>query len=267
MSAAASLPHAEKVDAARAAAVAAGAIAQVILAFLPDLLGLDATIATRAEGRTNPLIPYGAAFIIWVPLFAGSLWFAFLHARAENLAASAYRRVGWWVAAAFWANSAYAVMYPIYGSPYGDSLTILPLLIATVFALRARPRDRSLLLGDRLAFSTIAALAGWISVAATVTFATALDAVGAIDLAQPASFGVFAVLALGITASAGLAAWSRSLAYAGAASWGLFWLTVNAVIEQGSTAIAVLAGVGAALLPGLVALRRRFDGRPAIPSL
>lgn len=51
--------------------VLAGAIGQCVAGFLPDILGWAQTIETRADATGNPLIPFGAAFLIWLPLFAG----------------------------------------------------------------------------------------------------------------------------------------------------------------------------------------------------
>ncbi|MEM9618393.1 MAG: hypothetical protein AAF936_10570 [Pseudomonadota bacterium] len=218
-------------DGARAMLLLVFAIGQLAAGFLPDALGWDVSIASRSAEFNTALIPAGYAFVIWLPLFFGNIAFAVFHALPGQIQNPLYRRVGWFAAAAFAANTFRSLYEPINGPDWISFLLLvailLPLLAAAVTITRSPAKP------PLLATFPIYGQAGWITVATAAGFSqmALFEGWNPFDLtATIAAFGVVAAWTpLAITA-----AWAvRSFLFAAAMSWGLFWIGMANVDTRG----------------------------------
>lgn len=204
-----------------AALVVLGAVGQVLAGFAPDILGWTDTIATRSTQYNVLLIPGGWAFLIWLPLFVGAIAFSIfglLRAQRSNLV---YRRVAILAGCAYWINTLRSLYEPWYGPNWVSFLLLLgiliPLLVASMVAVQAR---------GKLAYIPVYAQAGWIAVATAAGFNQTLKFEGVSLLAfHPLTLAIATLLAatpILATVSARLG----SVAFTGAAAWGLAWIGV-----------------------------------------
>lgn len=249
-------------DGLRAAAVLVTAVAQVVGS------PVGSAVADRSVGEVSALTeslitPAGYAFSIWAVIFAGALAWAVWQLLPAQRTRVVHRRTGWPLAAAFAANTAWEVLFPL----LGVSVPVLPVVVigivvaATALAwarLQAVPTTG---LERVLPTAVTGLLLGWVSVAAAVNVASAgvaLDAPATGELARV--WAVFALVVVAILAGA-LVLWADTAAgpLALAAAWGL----VAVAVDGGPTSVTVaaLAAAGAVLLALAVRLATRPDRR------
>lgn len=239
--------------------VLVGAICQMTAGFLPDILGWEQTIETRADAVRNPLTPWGAAFLIWPPLFAGSIWFAIRLLQKPPSAGSALALVALPMGIAYWINTAYSLASPLLGNQALSSFLVVLILVPSLFAiLRARGVSAQTL-SDRVALAAVHAFIGWITVAATVSLAGILNALEIIRFEAEPTAALMFVLAIGATLGVWIGLITKSVWYSVAVAWGLFWLSVEALIFSDRVAPGVLAALGciALTIVGFLVRRKR----------
>ena len=224
------------VDYFRIGLVLFGAIAQIVMGGLPDILGWEHTISSRSYESQTFVVPAGYAFSIWGVIFLGCLVFAIFHALPANRTDPAFRQLGWLAAIAFWGNSIWEIYVPLMGLDFGSLAIILLILIALIsamFILRERNEKG-------IAFVPIMLMAGWISVAtfANISTTTFLTDFNPFNLSLT-SQAIIIILTAGLLTT--LFAWSfGSIAYTFAVSWGLAAIyVINAA--RGEMIIAYLA--------------------------
>ncbi len=247
----------------RAGLLITGAICQALFAFFPELLGIDQTISRRSNENQTLLVPAGLAFVIWLPLYGGSLAFAIYHAFPAQLRDPLVRQVGWLAVASYWANAIWAVVTPLIGPGWISFLILeailLPVLIAILIIRRAAPRGW----GKNLAFAPIFGLAGWLTIASPVGFSLAALVAGLnpLDLdPATASLGVLAVWLL----PAAIMTWAaRSLVYGGAIIWGLYFVSV--INQARGEDLLAWGALGLAAVIALVAILAKGFGRTRPP--
>lgn len=125
-----------------------------------------------------------------------------------------------------------------------SGVLVILILVPALFAILRMPDMQQLGREDRVAFATINAFAGWITVASTVSLAGILEGIGIIDFSAGVSPVLLAVLALGGGFAAYVGLVTRSVWYSAAVSWGLFWLSVDGLLVSDNLAIGALAAVG-----------------------
>lgn len=226
-----------------------GAIGQFAAGFLPDMLGWEQTIVSRSAQTNTLLIPGGFAFVIWLPLFIGAVGFGCYCFSRQARRDPEFIRVASIAGLAYWANTVRSLYEPAVGPGWISFALLLAILIPLLVAsLRAAERRRASRGWHSVALLPVYGQAGWISVAT------------AAGLTQTAAFTNFDPLSLGALSAAVVTlvaflpfllifSWRlRSLAYAGAAGWGLFWIyAINEARGLGGLSMLALTGAGALL--------------------
>lgn len=246
-------------DAVRAGAVLVAAVAQIVGS------PVGTAVAGRSVGEVSALTeslitPAGYAFSIWAVIFAGSLAWAVWQLLPAQRGREIHRRTGWPLAAAFAANAAWEVLFPL----VGVTLPVLPVVVigvvvaATALAWARLQDVRTTGLERLLPTAVTGLLLGWVSVAAAVNVASAgvaLDAPATGELARV--WAVFALALVAVLAGA-LVLWADAAAgpLALAAAWGL----VAVAVDGGPTTVSVAALSAAAAV--VVALAVRVATRP-----
>ena len=246
-------------DRLRQAVTVAAALAQAILPSLPALTGWGVPIGERANAEGPPLVsPAGYAFSIWGPIFAWCLAYAVWQAMPAQATDPFARRAGWWFAAAMAGDALWAAVFQA-GGPAWLTAVILALIAESAIGALARVdatpvplrRDQLWLLAAPLGL-----LAGWVSVAAFVNLASALNLAGISALRDPASPLPPALVAAATAAALAVIVRTRPFpTYALAVVWAL----VAVLARNGFDPTGITAAV-AALLVAALAIRSRRVG-------
>lgn len=233
----------------RRLAVFACALFAVVMGQLQQLANLGQTPAEFAADSDASLKVAGWAFAIWGPIYLGLIVYAVRQLlpktrESEMLRAFgwpsvlAFLGIGWWILAAAWDLEVGTIVL-IFGS-----LTVLLIpLLQKAPAIRALPK------GDRDRWMTVwplAALAGWLTVAAPVNLLTVATGNGDLPAALPPTG--WALVAVALASGMGLfVTWrTRILAYPIPIAWGL--IGVFAAEQEKGNAILAFAALAAALI-------------------
>ncbi|MEM9938643.1 MAG: hypothetical protein AAF768_07345 [Pseudomonadota bacterium] len=234
------------------------ALAQFAAPVLP-VMGIGENMGMRAmEGGIPPELPPGVFFSIWGPIFLGYLAFAGLATLRPN---HVYDRLAGPLALAGLGNVIWMISAQSLGLPWLDFVLLLPILAAAWTAAY-----RLDLMGGfdgtprrLLACSLVGLLAGWLSVAVSIS----VPDVTRWTLDRDATDRVWQSLWLTLI-PAGLLAWafannvSRSLWYFIALGWGLLGVILNNWARTETHALAIAA----AIVGAWILLRRlRFGAR------
>ena len=245
----------------RRLAVFACALFALVIGQLQQLANLGQTPAAFAADSDATLKVVGWAFAIWGPIYLGLIVYAVRQLlpktpESEMLRAFGWPSVlallgiGWWILAAAW-DLEVATIVLIFGSL---SVLLIPLLRkgAAIRALSKDDRDRWMTVWP------LAALAGWLTIAAPVNLLTVATGNGDLPSVLPPTG--WALLAVAAAVGAGLlVTWrTRLLAYPLPIAWGLLGVFVaeqdkgNAVLAFGALAASLLVlGGGLVIVLGL----------------
>jgi len=225
-------------------------------------LGLGAEIGARSDAVNTLLTPAGWAFAIWAPLFAGCLAYAIDQFRPRKMLDPVYRRIGWFTAAGYLANTLWELDVIIRGITPVSALLILALLTTIMFAHtrlahEALPLDRA---RRWIVAPAIGGLAGWITAASLANIASALKAIGFTG-GDEVLWMAAAVLLVGTLVAVAVQVRHRASPwYALTFGWALFGIAsaaFPAAPAVGFAAIAGAAGVIIVTVFRLGELRRR----------
>lgn len=233
----------------RRLAVFACMIFAVVIGQLQQLVNLGQSPAEFAADSDATLKVAGWAFAIWGPIYLGLIVYAVRQLlprtrESEMLKAFGWPSVlallgiGWWILAAAW-DLEVATIVLIFGS-----LTVLLIpLLQKATAIRALPK------GDRDLWITVwplAALAGWLTVAAPVNLLTVATGNGDLPAALPPT--AWALIAVVLASAMGLfVTWrTRVLAYPIPIAWGL--IGVFAAEQEKGNAVLAFGALAAALV-------------------
>lgn len=208
----------------------------------------------------NLLVPFGAAFSIWLPIFVGCIAYGIVQWRASNRARDVFRSSSGWTAAGFAGVCGWALIsafVPDSLVQWGTALIFVPTMLCLVKAMTVIHARKTELTGAEriMVHLPISLIAGWTSIAVFLNWMPiAADALsGGLSL-QTASLIVLA-FAL-IWALFVLRRKARNLAYAFPIIWGLAFLAVRHIgQEDGTTLIGGAAIFGAAVI-ALAAVKR-----------
>ncbi|NNJ26652.1 hypothetical protein [Alienimonas chondri] len=220
-------------------ALACGAlsVAQVLAAFWPQMRGWMTgravpTIAARSAEKPTPVVPAGAFFAVWGPIYLSCLAFAAwlnwgvfagdIHAERITIAA------GWPAAGLFAGNTVWALWVPQRGLDLGSVLIIAAEVACGVWALTAlRSLEPLSDLPLWLGAVPLRFLAGWATAAAWVNLSSWLAGRPGEEIRRPvllnprSTVGAIAALLCLIASVAAAAWWGQSLATALAGAWAL----------------------------------------------
>lgn len=241
-------------DGLRAILVVVFAVGQALMAYWPELRRWPDTIASRSARLQNPVTPAAWAFAIWGVIFFGCLAFAVWQALPGHLDDPLSRRIGWLAVALFAGNvlwEAYVPRRDLDGISVAIILVELGLVLTILFAISgAGPLDATRFW---LVSAPFQIFAGWVSAAAFVNAASALQRAG---VAVDRRLSIAMILAAGALGSA--IAWSTGAwFYAAAVAWALFGVVMANALPDRRAAVAAVAGAlipvvfGSALLPML----------------
>jgi hypothetical protein len=231
-------------------------VATVVGALFQVLAGAVVSIGAIAKETPSLVIPADYAFAIWGPIFLLCLAYATYQALPANRQNSLLRRVGWFLAGAFFLNGPWEVLVPL------RQPVLLQAILAGIFACLAvaylrlvRSEDGVFRQVDRwLVALPLGLLFGWITAANAVSLNDTLVEVGLLGsgvggaLVGALLLIVGAALACAVISVGEAGPLQGLLAYAGAVLWALAGVVVNQYD-------ASLITTGAALLSGaLVAM-------------
>jgi hypothetical protein len=233
----------------RRLAVFACALFAVIVGQAQQLANLGQTPAEFAADSDATLKVAGWAFAIWGPIYLGLIVYAVRQLlpkthESEMLRAFGWPSVlallgiGWWILAAAW-DLEVATIVLIFGSLI---VLLIPLLrkADAIRALSKRDRDRWMTVWP------LAALAGWLTVAAPVNLLTVATGNGDLPPAlPPTGWALVAVAAASLLGL--LVTWrTRVLAYPIPIAWGL--IGVFAAEQEKGNATLAFSALAAALI-------------------
>lgn len=245
----------------RRLAVRACTIFAVVVGQLQQLADLGQSPAEFAADSDATLRVVGWAFAIWGPIYLGLIVYAIRQVLPKTTESEMLRTfgwpsvlallgIGWWILAAAW-DLEVATIVLIFGA----LIVLLIPLLRKGDAIRALPQK------DRDRWMTVwplAALAGWLTVAAPVNLLTVATGNGDLPAALPPT--AWALIAVVAAAAMGLlVTWrTRVLAYPIPVAWGLLGVFVaeqargNGVLAFGALAAAlVVLGGGLVITFGL----------------
>lgn len=212
-----------------------------------------------SAGASDSLVlPADYAFVIWFPVYAGSIAYATHQARPCKRADPLLRRIGWPSAVAYLSAGSWVWTDPVaapWSSMAAMALTVGPAVTALVRMTPATDVDPA----ERwLVRAPIGLFAGWITLAVVANTTEVLLANGIRQLAglDAAPWAVLALLAAGGIGSLTTLRTKASAAYPAAVVWGL----IAAAVQQLPRSTA--AGVTAAAMAGLAAATARTATRP-----
>jgi hypothetical protein len=234
-----------RLDAVRAATALTLAIAQPLSTRMARWSGRGTPEIEQAAATAGPVTPADGAFVIWAPLFAGSLAYAAADLRAARDGDPVARAAGWWANATLAGNIAWSVNSQLRRL---DALSVALIAASAASAITAvaRAEARSDTPARRSTARLIAPLAGWLSVATFANVETAANRrYGPPERAAAIRRAVALVAAASTTASGTVIALRGSPGYALAAGWGLVGIAVKALRSRqrpvaGAAALGVL---------------------------
>jgi hypothetical protein len=260
-------------DATRQTANVLGAIFQIAVPFVTG-----PTIGRVSGENPTLVVPADYAFAIWTPIFGLALIYAVYQALPANRENPFLRRIGWFSALAYFSNGIWELLFPARGFVLSQIVfvgisagAVVAFLLAQRWADPGRRADRWLVA------PAFGLLAGWVTAAFFVGFATVLVATGVQNGGTgEAVLGALLLIAGGAGACAVILAGRDGpsqgyLAYGAAVLWALLGVIVNQY--QDSLITSSTAGVCALLVAVVLLVARRRSsatwgtGRSAKPRV
>jgi hypothetical protein len=232
-----------------------------------------------SDQNSTLVVPAGYAFSIWGPIFLLSVAYAVYQALPQERTNPLLRRVGWLAAAAYLGNGAWELLFPAERYVLAQVLLVGIALcaVAALLGISRHARERGLSRAERwLVTLPVGLLAGWVTAAASVGFATTLVALGALSGGTGEALLGAALLLLAALVSAAVVLYARGgppqgyVGYAAAVLWALVAVVVSQYDASFlTTAAAVVSAVPVvlALLRGRRAGSERRGGQGAQPRV
>ncbi len=232
----------------RRLAVLAAAVFAVVVPVVQNLGGLGLSQAEFAADGSQTLQVAGYAFSIWGPLYLGLLIYAGRQSLPQTHESVLINRMGWPSAVALFGIGLWIIVAALNlkaASVVVIFASLLALLVP-LLALRKTIRTTAALDRDRwFLIWPLAALAGWLTIAAPLNLITTATAFDALPAYLPPTGWAIAAVAVVVLSGIGVAFCLRTLAHALPIAWGL----VGAfVAEQERNPLLGFAALGAAFL-------------------
>ncbi len=217
-----------------------------VLSTLPQIIDVGRTAKEFSDINDSLLVPFGAAFAIWFPIFVGCLGYAYIQAKAVNKTRAVFRECGWWTGIGFSAVCGWALI-STFAPPglllWGTALIFIPAvycLVKAMLILTARKDELSR--AERFwALGPISLIAGWTSIAIFLNWTPIIAGSfgSSVPIIMPNIIGLIAALIFAVII---IPKSGGNLAYAFPILWGLAWLAYEQLIN---TAEAPMIGYGA----------------------
>jgi len=129
--------------------------------------------ADMSDSNDSLLVPFGAAFSIWLPIFVLCFIYGVLQALPRNRTEPVYRRLGWWTAAGFagvclWGLiNAFAPMTPFDWAQWGTAIIFVPtmLLLVKAMLIATAEKEKMTQFERYTVHLGLSLIAGWCSIA------------------------------------------------------------------------------------------------------
>ena len=243
--------------------VLAAALFAIVVPLVQNLAGLGLNQAEFAAGGNSTLRVAGYAFSIWGLIYIGILAYAIRQALPQTGESPLLGRIGLPSAVAFFGIGFWIIVAALnlkaasVGVIFASLIALLlPMLAVSshIRALRMFDRERILLVWP------LAALAGWLTVAAPLNLITTATAFNALPAAlSPDLWAIVAIVAVTVIALA-VTAVLRTLAYPLPTAWGLLGAFVAEQADKPTVAFTALAGAIVLLIGGLLLTFRLRPG-------
>lgn len=243
--------------------VLAAALFAIIVPLVQNLAGLGLNQAEFAADGNSTLRVAGYAFSIWGLIYIGILAYAIRQALPQTGESPLLGRMGLPSAVAFFGIGFWIIVAALnlkaasVGVIFASLIALLlPMLAVSghIRALRMFDRERILLVWP------LAALAGWLTVAAPLNLITTATAFNALPAAlSPDLWAIVAIVAVTVVALA-VTAVLRTLAYPLPTAWGLLGAFVAEQADKPTVAFTALAGAIVLLIGGLLLTFRLRPG-------
>ena len=225
--------------------------------------------AEMSDTNDSLLVPFGAAFSIWLPIFVLCFIYAVLQALPRNRLELVYRRLGWWTAAGFggvclWGIiNAYAPMGSLWALPldwaqWGTAIIFVPTVLFLVKAMLIATAEKSKMttFERRTIWVGLSLIAGWCSIAVFLNWTPQI-------VSLFTEFGVSIVIGNLIMLTLALI-WAvfvirksaLNRAYAFPIIWGLSFLILDRILDTPqNVVIAAAAATGILILLGALIVK------------
>lgn len=204
--------------------------------------------------------PATYAFVIWAPIYLGSLGYAVHQAKPSQATNPLLRRVGYPSAAAYLLTGTWIRAE---GRPWLVIVLIAATMAAAALTYSRLGRQRSGIAGTEkwLVRAPIGLHTGWITLATLVATTQALNQLGVTISGTAETRAAVVLLAVGAIIGGAVSGWvPASPAYAAALAWGLTGTAVEAAPDHLPVAVTAVAAV---VVISVVAWRR---ARPPVPG-
>ncbi|MDD7917463.1 hypothetical protein [Actinomycetospora callitridis] len=228
----------------RAATTLALATAQPMSTQMARWTGRGTTETEQATATEGPVTPVGWAFVIWTPLFAGSLAYAATDLRRVRAGEAVSGAAGWWANAALAGNVAWSLNSQFRRLDEVSVALILGSASAATVSVALAERDPEGAAGAA-ASRYIGPLAGWLCVAGFANVETTRNLRRGRPEGEDADRGAVRLVAAAATVGSATAVVVRgNPGFAVAACWGLAGIAMKA-LRDGRAPVATAAGLGA----------------------
>ncbi|WP_312595896.1 hypothetical protein [Brevundimonas sp.] len=235
--------------------VLAAAVFAIAVPLVQNLGGLGLNQAEFAEDGNSTLRVAGYAFAIWGLIYAGVLAYAIRQALPQTGESPLLTRMGLPSAVAFFGIGLWIIVAALNLKAasvvviFASLVALLLPLLSVAGLVRSLPRlDRERL----LLVWPLAALAGWLTVAAPLNLITTLTAFEALPAAlSPDLWAIVAIVAVTVIAL-GVTAVLRTLAYPLPTAWGLLGAFVAEQADKPAVAFTALGGAVVLLVGGVL---------------
>jgi hypothetical protein len=244
----------------RAATTLALAAAQPLSTRMAQWTGRGKGEIEQAAATEGPVTPAGWAFVIWVPLFAGSLAYATTDLRRVRAGQATSDAAGWWANAALVGNVAWSLNAQFRRLDEVSVALILGSASAATTSVAIAERD---LAGEagRAASRYVGPLAGWLCVAAFANIETTRNLRrGRPEDGDAVRRAVPLLVAAATVGSAAAVVVRGNPLFALAACWGQVGIAVKA-LQRRQNPVATAAAVGALAVATSSAIARSITRR------
>lgn len=243
--------------------VLAAAVFAVVVPLVQNLAGLGLTQAEFAADGNSTLRVAGYAFSIWGLIYVGILAYAVRQVLPQTGESDMIRRLGWPSAVAFFGIGLWIVVAAMNRKAASVAVIFAALIALLIPLLVLAPLARGLGRFERdrlLVLWPLAALAGWLTVAAPLNLITTLTAFQALpEMLAPGGWAILAIVvttavALGVTAAL------RTLVYPLPPAWGLLGAFVAEHGQKPAVAFTALVCAMLLLIGGVLLAFRLKPG-------
>ena len=238
------------------------AVTQVVAPGLVIVAKVGTPVGEVSNKFFTAVTPANYAFIIWSLIYPACLAYGVYQALPAQRSNPLLRRIGWWAAAAFLANSLWIPAFQL--EQFWLSVLIIGTMMASlVGVLRGFIESRRKLSRAEtgLALVPLSVFAGWITAATILNVTVALQASGwGADLLSPSSWGTLVALVVGALGS--------YVSLKSRVNWGygltLVWALVGIIVAQASSSVGVAVACGVSIVAILVSLWRARVSRTSL---